>query len=199
MWTRSCLGAIRYPAIMELKDGRFAVPAASAEKGRIRLIDPVARTAREVSLDEGEALLIWLRHSRDPPALVVSPERRDWTLAMLWTSDDTTHRNQLLEAYSAYVDRDPLVLQYRRAHVDGRGFVAPCAALPTARTWPRSDEGLTYDGRLTGLLPKDGRGAEIGPLNIPQLSKGEYQVLYVDAETPAAEARRSFLMALGER
>jgi ATP-binding cassette, subfamily B, bacterial HlyB/CyaB len=50
------LGAIPYPAIMELKDGGFVLLAASAEKGRIRLIDPVARTAREVSLEEAEAL-----------------------------------------------------------------------------------------------------------------------------------------------
>jgi SAM-dependent methyltransferase len=99
---------------------------------------------------------------------------------MLSTSDDTTHRKGDLEEYSAYVDRDPLVLQYRRAHVEGRGFTAPSAALPKARPWPRSDQGLTYQDRLTGLLPTDGIGAEIGPLNIPQLSKEKYQVLYVD-------------------
>src|SRR5271166_3648700 len=50
------LGAIPYPAIVELKDGGFVVLAVSVEKGRIRLIDPVARTAREVSLEEAEAL-----------------------------------------------------------------------------------------------------------------------------------------------
>ncbi len=50
------LGAIPYPAIMELKDGGFVVLAASADKGRIRLIDPIARSAKEVSLDEAEAL-----------------------------------------------------------------------------------------------------------------------------------------------
>ena len=50
------LDAIPYPAIMELKDGGFAVLAVSAEKGRIRLVDPVARSAKEVSLDEAEAL-----------------------------------------------------------------------------------------------------------------------------------------------
>jgi ATP-binding cassette, subfamily B, bacterial HlyB/CyaB len=50
------LGAIPYPAIIELKDGGFAVLAVSADKGRIRLIDPIARSAKEVSLDEAEAL-----------------------------------------------------------------------------------------------------------------------------------------------
>jgi SAM-dependent methyltransferase len=94
--------------------------------------------------------------------------------------NDVASCDQLLEACSAYLDRDPLVLQYRRAHVEGRGFVAPGAAVPTARPWPRSHVGLTYEGRLTGLLPKDKRGAEIGPLNIPLLSKGKHNVLYVD-------------------
>jgi SAM-dependent methyltransferase len=88
--------------------------------------------------------------------------------------------DQLLKAYSAYLDRAPFVLQYRRAHFEGRGFVAPGAALPTARSWPRSDNGLTYEDRLTGLLPTDMKGAEIGPLNIPQLSKDKHDVLYVD-------------------
>jgi subfamily B ATP-binding cassette protein HlyB/CyaB len=50
------LGAIPYPAILELKEGGFAVLANAAEKGRVRLIDPVERTAREVSLGEAEAL-----------------------------------------------------------------------------------------------------------------------------------------------
>jgi subfamily B ATP-binding cassette protein HlyB/CyaB len=50
------LGAIPYPAIIELKDGGFAVLAVSTEKGRVRLIDPVERTAKEMSLGEAEAL-----------------------------------------------------------------------------------------------------------------------------------------------
>jgi ATP-binding cassette, subfamily B, bacterial HlyB/CyaB len=50
------LGAIPYPAILALKDGGFAVLAIASEKERIRVVDPVARTAREVPLDEVEAL-----------------------------------------------------------------------------------------------------------------------------------------------
>ena len=46
------LGSIQYPAIMELKDGGFAVLAVSTDKGRIRLIDPIARSAKEVSLEK---------------------------------------------------------------------------------------------------------------------------------------------------
>jgi ATP-binding cassette, subfamily B, bacterial HlyB/CyaB len=41
---------------MELKDGGFAILAISTDKNRIRLIDPIARSAKEVSLDEAEAL-----------------------------------------------------------------------------------------------------------------------------------------------
>jgi subfamily B ATP-binding cassette protein HlyB/CyaB len=61
------LGAIPYPAVLSLKDGGFAVLAAAAEKGRVRLVDPVAKTAREVSLEEaaalssGEAILVTRR------------------------------------------------------------------------------------------------------------------------------------------
>ncbi len=54
--TAKRLGAIPYPAILELKDRGFAVAAVAAEKGKVRLVDPVARTAKEVSLEEAEAL-----------------------------------------------------------------------------------------------------------------------------------------------
>jgi ATP-binding cassette, subfamily B, bacterial HlyB/CyaB len=50
------LGAIPYPAILELKDGGFAVLAVAAEQGKVRLVDPLARTAKEVPLEEAEAL-----------------------------------------------------------------------------------------------------------------------------------------------
>ena len=54
--TAKRLGAIPYPAILELKDRGFAVAAVAGEKGKVRLVDPVARTAKEVSLEEAEAL-----------------------------------------------------------------------------------------------------------------------------------------------
>ena len=50
------IGAIPYPAIIELKGGEFSVLAAAGEKGRVRLVDPLARAAREISLEEVEAL-----------------------------------------------------------------------------------------------------------------------------------------------
>ncbi|MBV9288758.1 MAG: type I secretion system permease/ATPase [Hyphomicrobiales bacterium] len=50
------LGALPLPAILELKDGGFAVLAAAAEKGKLRLVDPLARTAKEAPLAEAEAL-----------------------------------------------------------------------------------------------------------------------------------------------
>ncbi len=54
--TAKRLGAVPYPAILELKDGGFAVLAVAVEKGKARLVDPIARTAKEVSLEEAEAL-----------------------------------------------------------------------------------------------------------------------------------------------
>ncbi len=50
------LGAIPYPAILELKGGGFAVAAAATEKGKLRLVDPLARSAKEVPLEEAQAL-----------------------------------------------------------------------------------------------------------------------------------------------
>ncbi len=50
------IGAIPYPAIIELRGGGFAVLAVAGEKGRVRLVDPLARATREMSLEEAEAL-----------------------------------------------------------------------------------------------------------------------------------------------
>ncbi len=54
--TAKRLGAVPYPAILALKDGGFAVLAVAADKGKVRLVDPLARSAKEVPLDEAEAL-----------------------------------------------------------------------------------------------------------------------------------------------
>ncbi|MGD0642448.1 MAG: cysteine peptidase family C39 domain-containing protein, partial [Roseiarcus sp.] len=53
--TAKRLAAIPYPAIMGLKDGGFAVLAAGSAKGRVRLFDPIGRSARELSVEEAEA------------------------------------------------------------------------------------------------------------------------------------------------
>jgi subfamily B ATP-binding cassette protein HlyB/CyaB len=50
------LGAIPYPALLEMKGGGFVVIAAASEKGKLRLVDPLARSAKEVPLEEAEAL-----------------------------------------------------------------------------------------------------------------------------------------------
>src|SRR6202790_4477718 len=80
----------------------------------------------------------------------------------------------------AYLDTVAAVLQYREAYYEVRGHIAPGAALPTSRAWPKPDTNLSYKEKLTGLLDLAGQGAEIGPLNIPLLSKDESRVLYVD-------------------
>src|SRR5271166_5893562 len=65
--TAKRLGAIPLPGILTLKDGGFAVLAVAAEKGKVRLVDPIARTAKEVPLEEaaalssGEAILVTRR------------------------------------------------------------------------------------------------------------------------------------------
>jgi subfamily B ATP-binding cassette protein HlyB/CyaB len=50
------IGALHYPAIIGLKDGGFAVLAVAADKGRVRLVDPLARTAKEMPVEEAEEL-----------------------------------------------------------------------------------------------------------------------------------------------
>jgi SAM-dependent methyltransferase len=89
-------------------------------------------------------------------------------------------RNELNEMRE-FTDSNAAVLQYRRAYHEAHGSVAPSAAMPSAKAYPASGSGLSYKQKLTGLLPVEtGLGAEIGPLNIPLLSKQEANVLYVD-------------------
>ncbi len=65
--TAKRLGAIPYPAIIGLKAGGFAVLGAGSAKGMARLVDPIGRTAQELSteaivaLSSGEVVLITRR------------------------------------------------------------------------------------------------------------------------------------------
>jgi subfamily B ATP-binding cassette protein HlyB/CyaB len=54
--TAERLAAIPYPAILGLKEGGFAVLGAGSSKGRVRLIDPIARSARDLAIEEARAL-----------------------------------------------------------------------------------------------------------------------------------------------
>lgn len=80
-----------------------------------------------------------------------------------------------------YLDTTAPVLQYRRAYFEVHGHIAPGDALPTCHAWPEPDtEGLTYKDKLTKHLKLTGKGVEIGPLNLPLLSKEESNVYFVD-------------------
>src|ERR1700692_728476 len=65
--TAKRLGAVPYPAILCLKEGGFAVLGAGSTKGMARLVDPIARTAQELSMEgivalsSGELVLITAR------------------------------------------------------------------------------------------------------------------------------------------
>jgi ATP-binding cassette, subfamily B, bacterial HlyB/CyaB len=50
------LGAVPYPAIVQLKNDGFVVVAVAADKGKVRLVDPVSRSVKEVPLNEAEAV-----------------------------------------------------------------------------------------------------------------------------------------------
>jgi ATP-binding cassette, subfamily B, bacterial HlyB/CyaB len=50
------LGAIPYPTIIGLKDGGFAVLGVAADKSRVRVIDPLTHSAKEIPLDQAETL-----------------------------------------------------------------------------------------------------------------------------------------------
>lgn len=115
-----------------------------------------------------------IRSARKRLGLRVANKQSTWVAPVVG-------RTELPETVTAFVDRLPSVLQYRRAYFDTRGHVAPGPALPTSRAWPRPDNGLSYKEKLTGLLIiQRGHGAEIGPLNIPLIEKGGHAVLYVD-------------------
>jgi subfamily B ATP-binding cassette protein HlyB/CyaB len=65
--TAKRLGAVPYPALIGLKAGGFGVLGVGSTKGRARLIDPIVRTAQELSIEEiadqssGEIVLITRR------------------------------------------------------------------------------------------------------------------------------------------
>lgn len=87
----------------------------------------------------------------------------------------------MLSQYRDYVDTLAPVVRYRQAHFEARGYVAPDAGLPAARAWPQEDNDISYEDKLLGTLElSTGKGAEIGPLNIPITSKRSGNVLYVD-------------------
>jgi subfamily B ATP-binding cassette protein HlyB/CyaB len=54
--TAKRLGAIPYPAILSLEEGGFAVLSVGSAKDLVRLIDPIGRIAKEVSLEDAQAL-----------------------------------------------------------------------------------------------------------------------------------------------
>ena len=54
--TAKRLGAIPYPAILCLKEGGFAVLGVGSAKGMVKHLDPITRIAKEMSLEDAEAL-----------------------------------------------------------------------------------------------------------------------------------------------
>lgn len=92
------------------------------------------------------------------------------------------------------------VIQYRRAYFEIRGKTSPGVAVPAARAWPEANSGLSYRGKLIGQLPLEtGRGAEIGPLNLPLLSKSDCGVLFVDhLDTKGLQQKYSTLTNIAE-
>jgi hypothetical protein len=85
------------------------------------------------------------------------------------------------EELTRYTGNLGATLQYRLAYFEMRGHIAPGLGLPMARSWQRPDNGLSYEQKLLGMFDLSaGRGAEIGPLNIPITSKLTSEVRYVD-------------------
>ncbi len=114
-----------------------------------------------------------------------------------------SERNDLaaqIEGQRVAIGLQPSVLQYRRAYFEIYGKVAPDGALPRARAWPCPNNTVSYRDKLVGHVPvKTGRGAEIGPLNLPLLSKHDTNVLYVDhLDTAGIRAKYSYLTDIAE-
>lgn len=99
----------------------------------------------------------------------------------------------------SFIGTLPNVLQYRRAYFEVYGEAARNEALPNARAWPSRDSNLSYRDKLVSHLYLKGRGAEIGPLNLPLLSKKDFNVLYVDhLDTAGVKEKYSHLENLPE-
>ena len=54
--TAKRLSAIPYPAILSLKEGGFVVLGVGSSKGRVRLVDAIGRFARDITIEEAQAL-----------------------------------------------------------------------------------------------------------------------------------------------
>jgi len=113
-------------------------------------------------------------------------EQRDRTIKELSgrianLEDAFSKSNAKLSEITKFIKSIPAVLQYRQAYFETFDHAAPPPSLPAARAFPLTNTSLSYKEKLTGLLPiSNGKGAEIGPLDIPILSKEESNVLYVD-------------------
>ena len=86
-----------------------------------------------------------------------------------------------LKECHAFIDTLGSVVVYRQSYFEANGVIPKGAAIPCAQAWPHAEQNLSYIQKLIGMLPTaTGKGAEIGPLNSPILSKEHCDVLYVD-------------------
>jgi hypothetical protein len=105
----------------------------------------------------------------------MSSDRVEFLEAELAKSEKT------ISDYQQYVDSAGFVTQYRCAHFEAHGVTPRGTGTPRTRAYPEPDLGLSYEQKLTGMLPlKNGAGVEIGPLCIPIVLKNVSNVIYVD-------------------
>lgn len=118
-----------------------------------------------------------------PPLRRVVAERdmlRARVRELEWNEGAAGGSGRVQSKIASYLDTTSAVLQYRRAYFEAHGHIAPGEALPQSRAWPAADDGYSYKEKLARHLDLSGTGAEIGPLNVPLLSKAETDVRYVD-------------------
>lgn len=116
-----------------------------------------------------------------PPARRLREQRDDLAQKLVQYQINLIEIQDSLARHREYVNTLAPVLQYRQAYFEARGEIATDDGIPSARAWPKHDDGISYENKLLWLLDtSNGKGAEIGPLNIPTALKDKCNVLYVD-------------------
>lgn len=95
-------------------------------------------------------------------------------------NDNLKNKENDIDKIMKYFNVMPEVLEYRRRYFEVFDKKPLYPAIPNTRAWPKPDDGVSYRDKLIKCLNISGTGAEIGPLNIPQLTKSDANVLYVD-------------------
>ena len=161
------------------------------QRGRLRQARAIAAARGGWFRCAARALRIFYLHGWDGLRLAwrAGGSGPQMSLSAALAKNEELEKNLLVCA--RWLAARPEVLRYRFFYHEISGIIAPYPTLPKTFPWPHPGQNLSYKEKLTRDLPViDGRGVEIGPLNIPILNKEEADVIYVDHLDQAGLAKK---------